>query len=490
MSDAEAFLRAARESLSRDDGRVGRYVILRELGNGGMGTVYRAWDPTLLREVALKVLREETPGERARFRREATLLAGMRHPNIVPVYEVGEARGRSYLAMALVDGPSLAETTLDVRRIAELLAQAARAVHAAHEREILHRDIKPGNLLLDPEGRLYVADFGLARRIGDPAISTPGMIVGTPAFMSPEQAKGRPVDARSDVYSLGATLAELLPEDAPRPLEAVARKASAAEPSDRYPTALAFAEDLERWLAGQAVHAARPRRNRVAWALGLLLAATTAVAGVAIGRQRSRIVRLESFWNTVQLPKQYERLRTKLRPILERADAALYERKVPSPEETDRLVLTMDAELAKLEDPWHETSLPEAYRGWLLCHLGRVEDGEKMMRGAGRLDRGDPYGAVFLVRWRARKLARLLQPGTEEWKRELETLRIELKRLSEWKGWEETEEEKSYRLLVAGLSKVVEGKPAEVEVRGLHADAAFRRDADDFARIEQRLRGK
>ncbi len=505
MSSTDAFLNSARETLARPDERIGRFVVLASLGSGGMGSVYRAWDPELRREVALKVMHADGPEDRARFRREATLLASLRHPNIVPVFEVGESRGRCYLAMSLIDGPSLQDASLDRARGVRLVAEAARAVQAAHAAGILHRDLKPANLLLDHEGRLYVADFGLARRLGDPAISTPGMVVGTPAFMAPEQARGdSAIGTSADVYSLGATLYALLtgsappkgcdspfPNGTPPDLRAVTRRAMAVAPSDRYPSASALAEDLERWICGEPVVGERPwrrlrrrvRRNPAAWAMAGLLVTTLLAGGVLFGRQRTEMIRLESFWNSVKLPRQYARTQAQIDPLLRRADEAFYGGRVPSPAEADALLVQLEEELAKLDEPWHRTSLPDAYRGWFLVHLGRIEDGESKLRGAGRVDRGDPFGSVFLARWRLRKIGRILKPDSEERRREIETLREELEPLAEWKGWEEAPEAASHRNFVLGLRRVLAKENAEDSLRALRRDPAYARDVEEMERL-------
>jgi WD40 repeat protein len=310
------------------------YRIEREIGRGGMGVVYEATHLPLDKRVALKVL-PLLPGEGAgqleRFLREAKTAAGLHHTNIVPVFDIGQANGTPYFAMQLIDGQGLdrvlrqwqAQPPADLfRRVAQFGAQAAEALAYAHQRGVIHRDIKPSNLLLDGQGVLWVTDFGLARRVNDVALTQAGALVGTPRYMSPEQAEAakRPVDHRTDVYSLGATLYELLTRrpafdgptpvevllqviereplpprklipSVPRDLETVILKAMAKRPQDRYATAQEFADDLRRFLGGEPVRARRigvagrvarwSRRNPLV--AGLLLAVLlTTTGGMAV----------------------------------------------------------------------------------------------------------------------------------------------------------------------------------------------------------------
>jgi serine/threonine protein kinase len=302
-----------------------RYEVLEELSRGGMGIVYRAWDPQLGRNVALKVLRAEDGAAaeaHERFQREARLAASLHHPHIVPVYDSGTWNGQDYIAMQLLEGESLAHATLDRRTALTHVRDAARALHFAHGQGIVHRDIKPSNLLLDAADRVYVADFGVARQsVATSSMTTPGTVVGTPAYMSPEQALGLPADARSDVYSLGATLYELLAgrppfdgepmavieavrtrdaeparrivPDLSRNVEAILAGAMERRPEDRYASAAALADDIDRYLAGerplrrprglsyrvQREFVRHPWRSGAAIVLGLLLV----MAGILLG---------------------------------------------------------------------------------------------------------------------------------------------------------------------------------------------------------------
>jgi serine/threonine-protein kinase len=260
-----------------------------------MGIVYKARKRSLNSIVALKVIQAgplASEAERQRFLLEAEAAANLDHPNIVPVYEIDRERGL-YFTMKWVDGGSLARHVPrlvdDPTSAARLLTTVARAVHDAHRHGYLHRDLKPANILLDFRGRPYVTDFGLARRVGrDSSLTQSGAVLGTPSYMAPEQAAGHggEVGPAADVYSLGAVLYELLTgrppfraatvmetlvlvlEREPTPpgrlragvppeLGAICLKCLEKDPADRYPSAQALAEDLERWLRGEEVEAMR-----------------------------------------------------------------------------------------------------------------------------------------------------------------------------------------------------------------------------------------
>src|SRR5688572_14185300 len=198
--------------------RLGHYILGDFLHSGGMGRVHKAWDVKLSRWVALKCLKA-VGDERseAYFDREARLAAGLSHPNIAAIYESGRVGGECFIAMQLIPGKTLDKWgRRDVPRLVTWIRDAARAVAYANSKGIVHRDLKPTNVMVTPEGQVYVLDFGLARPVAvDASHSATGKAMGTPAYMSPEQARGEAVDARSDVYSLGATLFECLTGRAP-----------------------------------------------------------------------------------------------------------------------------------------------------------------------------------------------------------------------------------------------------------------------------------
>ena len=197
--------------------KFGRYEIRGEIGRGGMATVYHAYDPRFEREVALKVLPREMLHDlqfRTRFEREAKTIAMLEHPAIVPVYDFGEEEGQPYFVMRYMTGGSLSERMkkgpMTVQEVAHLMSHIAPALDEAHSKGIIHRDLKPGNILFDQFNEPYISDFGIAKLSASQANVTGSAIIGTPAYMSPEQAQGEGIDGRSDIYGLGVILFELL----------------------------------------------------------------------------------------------------------------------------------------------------------------------------------------------------------------------------------------------------------------------------------------
>jgi len=198
----------------------GRYQILDQLDSGGMGIIYRAYDPRFKREVAIKVMVSyfsHDPQWRQRFEREAQVVASLQHPAIVPVYDFGEENGQPYLVMALILGGSLADHLQQHGPLAPseavyLLTHLAPGLELAHQKGIAHRDLKPNNILFDQQGNPYITDFGIAKLFNATTVSAEqtGQVIGTPLYMSPEQARGALVDGRSDIYSLGVILFEVL----------------------------------------------------------------------------------------------------------------------------------------------------------------------------------------------------------------------------------------------------------------------------------------
>src|SRR5437667_7719963 len=326
--------------LASDDGKafeatVGRmlkdfgdYELLEEIGRGGQGVVFRARQKSLNRTVALKVIglgQWATKAHLKRFRLEAEAAASLDHPCIVPIYEVGEREGSCYFSMKFIEGGQLDEVAkrqpMSLRDAAELVAKLARTVHHAHEHGILHRDIKPGNILLDQNGEPHLTDFGLARLVESESNVTHTLeVLGTPSYMAPEQAVGNnaALSSVTDVYGLGAVIYQLLTGQPPfaggttyetikllldteprqprllnpkidRDLSTICLTCLEKDPNRRYSSALALAEDLERWLKHEPIEARRTgifargtkwvRRNPTSALLVACLVALAVAAG-------------------------------------------------------------------------------------------------------------------------------------------------------------------------------------------------------------------
>ncbi|HJW13532.1 MAG TPA: serine/threonine-protein kinase, partial [Thermoanaerobaculia bacterium] len=337
--------------------RIGPYEVLAPLGAGGMGEVWLARDPRLGREVAVKILPEEFSSDRERvkrFEREARAASALNHPNIVTIHEIGEADGRAFLVMERIDGQTLRELLLEwplpMRRLLSIAAQAADGLARAHESGIVHRDLKPENLMVTRDGFVKILDFGLAKRrpldaagreqtaaeqhpmaenrpTAFPTVSgsltEAGIVLGTVGYMSPEQASGKPLDHRSDQFSLGAilyemasgrrpfekstpveTLSAIIREDpppigsvnprAPAPLQWTIERCLSKKPEDRYVATRDLARDLASFrdhLSDTTMPAeslpAPPRKRRLPWQVfaGTFLLAAVAVGSFLLGTQ-------------------------------------------------------------------------------------------------------------------------------------------------------------------------------------------------------------
>ncbi len=319
----------------------GDYKIEGEIARGAMGIVYRAEQTSLKRTVALKMIRGAVlAGDEdvARFHVEAEAAASLDHPNIVPIYEIGEHEGQQYFSMKLIEGGTLTDRMEELRRdpraAVKLMATVARAIHAAHQRSILHRDIKPRNILIDEEGEPHVTDFGLAKQLeSNSSMTVSGQIMGTPFYMPPEQAQGgaRELTTEADIYSLGAVLYHVLTGELPhkgdslmdtlklvvekepkapmavdssidRDLETIVLKCLDKDPAKRYPSANELADDLDRWLRGEPIAArpiTTPRRaikwakrkpvHAIAWGLAAVVLLTLGIGGPLVAIKQARL---------------------------------------------------------------------------------------------------------------------------------------------------------------------------------------------------------
>lgn len=314
------------ETLPGDTGEVfghlGEFELNQVIGRGGMGVVYSAWQSSLNRQVAIKVMQSGSishPNRLRRFQLEAQSAARLQHPNIVPIYAVGEESGVHYYAMQLIDGDSLEHCDVsqwEARNYGPLVDAAidiGRALQHAHECGIVHRDIKPSNILLDSTGKVWITDFGLAHRLDGNSMTQSGDVLGTANYMSPEQALGRPVDERTDIYSLAATLYEMatgrpafpgarlqdilrkieseepvsprqIKPSIPIDLETILLKGMSKDREDRYINAKAMVDDLIAFRDGLPIRGRRPTLAKIAskWIARHKLPFVMGLAGIAV----------------------------------------------------------------------------------------------------------------------------------------------------------------------------------------------------------------
>ena len=427
--------------------RFGNFVCTARLGAGAMGEVWRAWDTALNRWVALKFLKGGDEEELARFAREAQVAGKLSHPNIAAIYEVGGASDgkRPFIAMQFIDGKTLKDVQRrDRRALVRLIVEAARAVHFANEQGVVHRDLKPENLMVDRTGRVFVMDFGLARPVEGAGVSASGSIVGTPAYMPPEQARGERVDSRADVYSLGMALYDLLTDSVPfrgsnvyetlrmlqdeeprRPrslapsihadLETIVLKCLEKAPSLRYPTAGELADDLERYLEGEPI-SARPtgmlarfaksvaRRKALAAVVGVAIVALAVALVVLVPRLTKAEAKAEDAQRAA-----IARLRSTAQDCLA---AALEMRRVGNLEKMREQAANLEAACKEATAPHPLSGEPHAYLGRLYRALMRPEDAMAQQEIALSKESGlasARYERAVLLALAVRKYARKLR---------------------------------------------------------------------------------
>lgn len=332
-------------AISKSENHFGKYVLIKEIGYGGMGTVYKAWQKDLRRYVALKFpsgnMKDE---EQKRFLREAQLGAKLSHPNIAQIYEINVESSKPYIAMQHIDGKTVDNLKeLPLSDKVRMLVEASKAVDYAHGQGIVHRDLKPSNIMTSSTGTVYVMDFGLAKAVEQgQTVTMSGVVMGTPPYMSPEQALGGTVDRKSDVYSLGAilyefitsippfyeetalgTINQILCEDpkpikmlnpkCPKDLATICIKALSKEKDRRYQSAKEFADDLNRFLAGEPILAKPPsltykivtrlkKRKAIAITMFISLVIIAAAGVLIFSQQQAQILSEGQKWARI---KQY-----------------------------------------------------------------------------------------------------------------------------------------------------------------------------------------
>jgi len=389
--------------------RVERYLLGPEIGRGGMGRVHFAWDPMLRRLLALKLLHGDDPEQHLRLLREARNQAKLDHPNICRIHDLGMEGTRPYIAMQLILGNPLSDLRpyLDFNGIASLMSEVASGIHAAHLAGLIHRDLKPANILVTGRGTgklvPFVVDFGLARDLQSQDQTLSWSVMGTPAFMSPEQARGEALGPATDIYSLGATLYAMLSghppyegctlgglisqqadqgvmavrrlnRDTPKDLETITLKCLESEPSRRYTSALALEQDLRRWLAGEPIQARHvgPAGKLWRWSRRKPTLAATAAAGLLS-------VAVLGGWNihTVRASRLREQAAQHFGQEAERIEALVRYARLSPEQNIEPLLAAARQRLSKLETEagsGGQTSGPLAYAlGRSLLAFGEVD---------------------------------------------------------------------------------------------------------------------